>query len=68
MYICVECRKEMQCEKNGVGADFGNGHVYAGDIHYCPLCGIRVLATNKTAYYDPDHNMKQDYLRMRTEP
>ncbi|MFA5395315.1 MAG: hypothetical protein WC346_04775 [Methanogenium sp.] len=23
MYICVECRKEMLCDKNGVGANFG---------------------------------------------
>lgn len=28
MYICVPCRKEYVCDKNGVGIDFGNGHVY----------------------------------------
>jgi DNA-directed RNA polymerase subunit RPC12/RpoP len=46
MYICVGCKKEMVCDKNSVGADFGNGHVYPSDRFRCPQCGTMILATN----------------------
>lgn len=36
MMICCECAREMQCDLNGVGADYGDGHVYAGDRYVCP--------------------------------
>jgi len=64
MYICVQCRKEMRCEKNGVGADFGNGHVYASDRFICDTCGHMILATNQNAVYDPDHKSQEEYLSM----
>lgn len=61
MFICVKCRKEMRCDKNGVGADFGNGHVYPSDRYKCPSCGQEILyATNPI--YDKDHTSQDEYL------
>jgi len=64
MYICVGCRKEMLCDKNGVGANFGHGHVYASDRYKCPICGMMILATNIKAYYDPNLSFQDEYLNM----
>lgn len=65
MYICVKCRREMHCHKNGVGADFGHGHVYAGDEFRCPICGYIVLATNHAPGYDPKYQFQRKYIIMR---
>ena len=65
MYICVPCRKEMLCDKNSVGADFGGGHVYASDRFKCPKCDYMVLATNRGSNYDPDHKQQDEYLDCR---
>jgi predicted RNA-binding Zn-ribbon protein involved in translation (DUF1610 family) len=54
----------MRCDKNGVGADFGNGHVYSSDRFKCPACGTEILATNRTANFDPKHNQQEEYLDM----
>jgi len=67
MYICVRCRLEMRCDKNGVGADFGNGHVYASDRWRCPQCGTMILATRRKAYYErPEERgrVQDEYLEM----
>jgi len=64
MYVCVKCRKEMRCDKTGVGVDFGNGHVYAGDRYKCPACGNEVVATNSNPYFDPEYKFKDEYLHM----
>ena len=64
MYICVKCRREMQCLKNGVGADFGFGHVYPGDMFECRFCGIKILATNRNSIYDPEHRTQEAYVLM----
>jgi len=64
MIICVKCKIEMKAEKNGVGADFGNGHIYAGDRYQCPQCGAMILKTNATACYDPKHKNQEEYLIM----
>lgn len=68
MYICVPCRKEMVCDKNGVGADFGNGHVYAGDRFRCSICGHTILATNRSSIQDPDYKTQDEYLDMNGLP
>ena len=66
MKICVKCRREMRCTKNGIGADFGNGHIYPTDKFECPECGIEVLDSgNQNAYQDPDHKIQQDHLEMK---
>jgi hypothetical protein len=54
MLICVDCRVEMTCAKNGMVADYGNGHHYAGDAYQCPECSAFVLTTAAEAYYDPE--------------
>jgi DNA-directed RNA polymerase subunit RPC12/RpoP len=64
MYICVDCRKEMLCDKNGVGANFGGGHVYAGDRFKCPDCGKMILATNSQSIYDKNLSTQDEYLNM----
>jgi len=64
MKVCVQCRVEMRCDKNSVGAHFGNGHVYPGDRFKCPKCGMMVLNTNGKADYDPELNHQDEYLNM----
>ena len=68
MIICVPCRVEMRCDKNGVGAHFGgHGHVYPADRFKCPVCGTMVLNTNRSAIYDPELKACDEYLDMVTE-
>ena len=52
MYICVDCGKEMRCEKTGAYADFGGGHIYPGDAFKCD-CGNHIIATRQNAGYFP---------------
>lgn len=65
MLVCVQCRVEMYCDKNSVGADFGNGHVYASDRFKCPGCGMMLLNSNETPYFDPEYKLMDAYLAMR---
>lgn len=64
MIICVECRKEMRCDKNSVGADFGDGHVYPADRFKCPICEKMVLVSNRAPSFDPDYTFQDEYLDM----
>jgi hypothetical protein len=64
MIICVGCRKEMRCDKNSVGADFGNGHVYPADRFRCPVCGAMALVTNRAPAFDPIYDQQEEYLEM----
>lgn len=64
MLICVECKTEMHCDKNGVGADFSHGHIYPADRFKCPVCHKMILKTNESAIHDPDHNTQDEYLEM----
>ncbi len=57
----------MLCKKNGVGADFGHGHVYNGDLYECPVCGIEVLFTNRGAMFDPEHKLAPEYIEMTSK-
>lgn len=65
MMICAKCKKEMQCVKTGVGADFGFGHVYAGDKFTCYDCGAEVIKTNPEPHYDPELKFHDEYLTMK---
>lgn len=67
MLVCVECKKEMRCDKNSVGADFGNGHVYPGDRFRCPNCDGLVILTNSNPAFDPAYNYCDEYLKMKQE-
>lgn len=62
MIICCVCRREMRCDKNGVGADYGHGHVYAADRYKCPTCGAAVLHAVGPANHDPKYNQQDEYL------
>jgi predicted RNA-binding Zn-ribbon protein involved in translation (DUF1610 family) len=67
MLICVECKREMTCDKNGVWIDFGCGHVYPSDRFKCPSCGRLILNSgNCNANHDPDHRFQDEYLDMTT--
>jgi len=64
MIVCVQCRLEMDCHKNAVGADFGNGHVYHSDRWKCPACGIMVLVACLRPIFDPEYTAQDEYLEM----
>ena len=68
MLICVKCRRELRCQKNGVAANYGNGHTYPGDLFECPECGTQVLLTNAAPYYDPELSAADEYLNMNKKP
>ena len=68
MFICVQCKRELRCHKNSVGADYGHGHVYAGDLFKCPTCGMLILATNATSNHDPQLNQQDAYITMKGGP
>lgn len=55
MIVCVHCKRLMRVARNGVGADFGNGHVHLSDMWQCPRCGARVLHYDNRAIYDPEY-------------
>ena len=64
MIICVKCKKEMRCVKTGIGADYSNGHVYAGDKFRCISCGIEIISTNAAPHHDPNYTFHTEYLKM----
>lgn len=64
MKVCVNCHCEMRCDKNGVGVNFGHGHVYAGDRFKCPECGYMVIVANDKSDYDPNLNHQDEYFNM----
>jgi hypothetical protein len=43
----------MTVVKNGVGARWGEAHVYAGDKHKCLECGVEILNCNSLPSHDP---------------
>jgi len=51
----------MKVDKNGVGADFGNGHVYCSDRYICLGCGATVLVA-LGASFDPHHKLQDEYI------
>jgi len=50
MQVCVGCKKEMRCKKNGIIVRWGTSHCYAGDSFKCPTCGNEVVVTNHSNY------------------
>jgi len=65
MYVCVACRKELRCLKNGVGLDYGHGHVYPSDTFVCPGCGIQIASSgNVNAIHDPEYKSQDTYIKM----
>jgi DNA-directed RNA polymerase subunit RPC12/RpoP len=64
MLICINCRKEMKCHKNGVHADYGQGHTYPGDVFVCTVCNYKILKTNNESVPDPEYKYSDEYLVM----
>lgn len=64
MIICTRCKKKMFCEKNGVGADYGHGHVYPGDLYKCPDCGVLILSTVGKPIQDSNYSTQDSYIKM----
>ena len=67
MNVCVKCRVEMRCSKNGMQCVFGTDHVYAGDKFTCPICGAEFVRCNKAPHYDPNvltREMENQIVRM----
>ena len=64
MKVCGKCKREMKCTKNGVGLDFGGGHIYAGDRWECPGCGAEVIVSTGVPSFDPDHRQRSEYVDM----
>lgn len=67
MKICVECHIELRCLKNGVGADFGHGHVYPGDLYMCPSCKTKVIFCNANSIQDTDYTTQELYVEVDEE-
>lgn len=63
MLACVECKKEMQCHTNGVGLDWGHGHVYPADVYICPICGKKTAYAERSIL-DKDYDMQVEYIKM----
>ena len=59
MLICMKCKKEMQCIEIGLGARWGESHVYPGDAFECSECGTKIINTGNTCPCpDPTHKIK----------
>ncbi len=64
MLICVGCKREMSCIRTGMGADFGHGHIYAGDIFQCFKCEVKIAKCNGYPGHDPEHKYHDMYIDM----
>jgi hypothetical protein len=63
MIVCPTCKKELQCKKTGMSVRFDETgqHCYAGDIHKCPECGLEVVVTNGSSFYDEDAKRETEW-------
>jgi len=64
MLVCVDCKKEMICLTNGVGLDWGHGHVYPSDVYQCGACGKKTAYSEGRSNLDSKYNNKAGYVRM----
>ena len=62
MIICVKCKKEMKCIKNGVGFRWNITHVYYGDIYKCPMCNNETAHTNSIPSFNDSMISVNDIL------
>ncbi len=67
MTVCVQCQKEMLCDKNSVGVKYGRSHVYPGDRFKCPKCGNLIIITNSAPIFDPELKTQDEYFNMPKE-
>lgn len=64
MLACTKCAREMRCDKNGVGLDFGHGHIYPSDRFKCPECGHQVCRATHAVHEDEPHPGRE-YVEMK---
>jgi len=58
MICCALCQVEMKCIKNGLGARWGEAHVYPGDQYECPECKASVLLCVSGSCMDLDRKIE----------
>lgn len=66
MLICGKCGREMRCLKNGVGCEWGRGHVRLADAFICDPCQHVILNVNNASISDPDHKCANVYYQVKT--
>jgi hypothetical protein len=54
----------MDCHTNGVGMDFGHGHVYHSDVFECRVCKKKVAVTAPIYVYDPEYTSCDSYVKV----
>ena len=64
MFVCSTCKREMRCDKNGIGVRWRGCHVYWGDRYKCPKCGATVINTNGTPTHEDEARHDREYLDM----
>ena len=62
-HVCVNCGKDLRVIAMRVGVDYGQGHVYPGDVLECPKCKNQIIYTIGVANFDPEYNAHQAYIR-----
>jgi len=55
---------EMQCVKNGIGINYGHGHVYPGDKYRCPKCESEIIISDGSSIHDPNLKSMDEYYNM----
>ncbi len=53
--VCIPCRVETRCIKNGASLVFGENWVYDSDLYRCPECGHQIAIGAKVAHEVPEH-------------
>jgi hypothetical protein len=66
MYICVKCKKEMECIHNGTKVRYSSdgSHVYPGDRFRCKVCGYEMVACNTPNYHDNNVRLSEEDVCM----
>ena len=64
LIVCIKCQKEMSCHKTGVGINYGNGHVYPGDIYKCKECEFEMIVSEGRSVHDANLNIYSEYINM----
>ena len=65
--VCAKCLQGMDCEKNEVFVDCGNGYVKSGDRFRCRRCGAGVIVGFGKIHfrYNMAHDIAKDEQEMQ---
>ena len=61
MKICVKCKKEMYCKKNGVIVRWRGYYCRSGDKFKCPECKSEII-TGFGAAFENSHEISKNVL------